>query len=359
MKIYTFNAADDTRVEILWSLRPKKRDKIFQNFITETEYIEVDSIQDCQVAIHPIRVFTPETLAFDSSVFDSVKEAKKYGKPLVIDATSDSDTFLDIPTANILRCGLYKSLQKPFETECPFWSNYRTYEGLNCLTILPKGKKPIVGFCGTTSSTGKLATITKFSSPTAITKWVLSQGSIAQKTDRRIVEGMSLQVRAMALRLLAANKGIDSHFDVTDDHTTYYAEDIANKVFLEDLFIKNTRKCDYVLCIRGSGNYSGRFYMALSAGRIPVVVDTDIVIPFESELNIVKIPTNSIESIGDFILEHFNNTTDQEFQEMKLKNQDAYNRFLAPEKFLTSFLNEVANIQPKIEGIKIQSVKVA
>jgi hypothetical protein len=107
MKIYTFDASENTRVEILWSLRPKNRDKLFDKFITETNYTEVDSIQNCQVAIYPKRVFNPETLAFDSSVFDAAREAEKYNKPLIIDATSDSDILLDIPTANILRCGLY------------------------------------------------------------------------------------------------------------------------------------------------------------------------------------------------------------------------------------------------------------
>jgi hypothetical protein len=145
MKIYTFDASENTRVEILWSLRPKNRDKLFDKFITETNYTEVDSIQNCQVAIYPKRVFNPETLAFDSSVFDAAREAEKYNKPLIIDATSDSDILLDIPTANILRCGLYRSLKKSFETECPFWSNYRTKKSLDSLGIPLKRQKPAVG----------------------------------------------------------------------------------------------------------------------------------------------------------------------------------------------------------------------
>ncbi|MGD1918377.1 MAG: hypothetical protein ACFCAD_05505, partial [Pleurocapsa sp.] len=119
MKIYTFNASDNNRVEILSPLRPKNRDQIFLNFIAETEYTEVNSIQECDVAIYPNRAYNPETLVFDNLVFDAAEKADKYSKPLIIDATSDSDEFLNIPTASILRCGLYKSLKKPFEVECP------------------------------------------------------------------------------------------------------------------------------------------------------------------------------------------------------------------------------------------------
>ena len=161
MKIFTLNASEDTRVEILWSLRPKNRDQIFAKYIAENNYTEVNSIQDCQVAIYPRKAFHPETLAFDSSAYDAAYEAEKYQKPLIIDATCDSDVFLDIPTAKILRCGLYKSLQQTFETECPFWSNFRTKSSLDLLKILPKQKKPAISFCGTTSSIGKLSQLGK------------------------------------------------------------------------------------------------------------------------------------------------------------------------------------------------------
>ncbi|WP_019509284.1 hypothetical protein [Pleurocapsa sp. PCC 7319] len=342
MKIYTFNAPDNTRVELLWSLRPKNRDKIFDKFITQTNYTEVNSIQNCHIAIYPQKAFNPETLVFDNSVFDAAMEADKYNRPLVIDGTSDSDVLLDIPTASILRCGLYKSLKKTFETECPFWSNYRTKIRLDTLKILPKGKKPAVGFCGTISSIGKLSSLGKIFLPNKISKLVLSQGKIARQIDIRLREGMSLQLRDTAIALLSSDSRIDSHFNISDPHKSYYFEDDSNRIFLENLFVDNMNKCDYTLCIRGTGNYSGRLYMTLNAGRIPVIIDTDVVIPYEEKLHILKVPVNSLEKIGDLILEHFEQTTEQELLEMKMGNRAAYNQFLAPEKFLPNFLQTVS-----------------
>lgn len=341
MKIYTFKASDNTRVELLWSLRPKNRDKMFEKFITQTHYTEVDSIQKCQLAIYPRKAFNPETLAFDNSVFDAAEEAEKYGKPLVIDGTSDSDVFLDIPKARILRCGLYKSLKKTFETECPFWSNYRTKISLDNLDILSKRKKPAVGFCGTISSIGKLSNLGKFFLPINITKSVLAQGKLARQIDIRIREGMSLQLRDKAIKLLASDRRIDSYFDVTSPRKSYYVTDDSNRINLENLFIENMNKCDYTLCVRGTGNYSGRIYMALNAGRIPVVIDTDIVIPFEDKLHMLSVPIKYLEKIGDIILEHFEQITEQELIAMKMHNRAVYNQFLAPEKFLPNFLNNV------------------
>jgi|GEM_PF-1377138 len=347
MKIFTFNATENTRVEILWSLKPHNRDKIFAKFIANHHHTEVSSIQECDLAIYPHKAFVPETLAFDDAVFDAARLAEKYGKPIIIDAASDSDVFLNIPSADILRCGLYRSLKKPFEIECPYWSNDRTKQGLDTLDISSKGKKPAIGFCGTTSSMGKLANLTKRIVPSTVTKLVLSQGKLARRIDPRIVEGMSLQLRETAMQTIAADSRLETAFEVTNNHQSYYVKDESNKIALEDLFIANTNKSDYVLCVRGSGNYSGRFYMALNAGRIPIVIDTDVVIPYEDRFHLLKVPLDSLDNLGEIILKHFNSVSEAEFQAMKLKNRQAYHHFLAPEKFFPKFLAKCAKLAHK------------
>lgn len=352
MKIYTFNAAEDTRVEMLWSLRSKNRDKIFSQFIAENRYIEVDSIQDCDVAIYPNKAFTPETLAFDRSVYQAAQSAQTYRKPLIIDATSDSDVLLDIPWANILRNGLYKSLKKSFETECPYWSNERTKRGLDSLDVSPKGKKPVIGFCGTTSSRGKLANLSKFIVPDAVTRLVLSQGKLSRRLDPRIIEGMSLQLRETAMKILAIDSRLEVCFDVTNNRQSYYVRNESNKIALENLFINNTDKSDYVLCVRGGGNFSGRFYMALNAGRIPVVIDTDGVIPYEEQLHLIKVPVNSLNKLPEVIAEHFATTTEQELQEMKQENRLIYHQLLSPEKFLPKYIRQCCK---QTSGVTVSS----
>jgi len=341
MNIYTFGALDNTRVEILWALKPNDRDKIFAKYIHQADFVEVDRLEDCEIAIYPQRVFDPETLEFDDNVYDAAILAQKHQKPLIIDATSDSDIFVDIPSAYILRCGLYRSLKRPFETECPFWSNYRTKTKLDALEILAKPEKPTVGFCGTTASMGNLSNVTKSYTPNAIALFFLSQGKRASKIDIRLREGMSLKLRETAIKLLTLDNRINSNFSLTNNHKSYYCQDEDNRITLENLFIENTNKSDYVLCVRGTGNYSGRFYMALNAGRIPIVLDTDIVIPFEDQLHLIKVPMNSLNNISDIILEHFENTTEQEFREIKTQNRAAYHQFLAPENFFPNFINSI------------------
>jgi len=346
MKIYTFNALGNTPVELLWPLRPKNRDKAFEKLIAETSLVEVNSLKDCDIAIYPHKAFSPQDLTFNSSVYDAVQKAQNFDKPLIIDATCDSDVPLNIPTANILRFGLYRSLKQSFETERPYWSNQKTKADLESLAILPRSQKPRISFCGTTSSLGKWFKIGK-ALPMPLIKTVLSQGKTSRMFHIRVQKGMSHKVRETAVKLLEADTRIDSYFDITNALPDYYHPDNIYREKLENMFVENISKCDYALCVRANGNYSGRFYMALNAGRIPVVIDTDVTIPFENKLHLVKVPVTALDNIGDFILEHFARTSDRDFIEMKKQNREAYNQFLAPEKFIPSYLTKCASLTGK------------
>lgn len=346
MKIYTFNASGNTPVELLWPLRPQNRDRAFEKLIAETSWVEVNSIKDCDLAIYPQKAFSPQDLTFNSSVYDAVQKAQNFDKPLIIDATCDSDVPLNIPTAHILRFGLYKSLKQPFETERPYWSNQKTKHDLESLGILRRSQKPRISFCGTTSSAGKLFKVGK-ALPMPLIKTALSQGKTSRMFHIRIQKGMSHKVRETAVKRLEADTRIESYFDITNALPDYYHPDNIYREKLENMFVENISKCDYALCVRANGNYSGRFYMALNAGRIPVVVDTDVTLPFESQLHVVKVPVTALDKIGDFIVEHFEKTSDRDFMEMKRQNRETYNQFLAPDKFIPSYLTKCASLSAK------------
>lgn len=54
-------------------------------------------------------------------------------------------------------------------------------------------------------------------------------------------------------------------------------------------FFNSVRGSRYVICPRGDGNQSLRFYETLSAGRVPILIDTRIKLPLEDRLNYSKI----------------------------------------------------------------------
>ena len=68
-------------------------------------------------------------------------------------------------------------------------------------------------------------------------------------------------------------------------------------------FDDNLRSATYALCIRGAGNFSARFYEALSFGRVPLFVDTRCVLPLEDDIDwrhhCVWVDRSDVGRIGD------------------------------------------------------------
>lgn len=343
MKVYTFGAAQDTPVEFLYSLRSEHRDPVFQQFIDRHPWQETKKITDCDIAIFPYKAFNPENLQRNDNCFMAVQTAKAYNKPILIDATSDCDASLELPSAQVLRFGLYRTLQQPYETERPYWFPKHTYEDLLSLPITPVNQ-PIVGFCGTTSSIGKLFKVGK-ALPLAVSKKLLSQGKFAKTIDIRIKKGMSHTLRAKCLEALTKDPRVTDLFDITNQLQDYYNPANLNRKLLEQKFITNMGGCLYNLCVRANGNYTSRFYMALIAGRIPLVLDTDGIFPWEEKLHMVKVPVQQLERIGDFVLEHFERYSDRALMSMQQENREVYQKYMAPHKFIPNFIESVIDRQ--------------
>jgi len=339
MKVYTFGADQKTPVELLYSLCSEHRDAFFQQFIDRHPWQEVKKIQDCDVAIFPQKAFDPENLQRNDLCFAAVQTAKAYNKPLIIDATSDADTPLDLASAHVLRFGIYRSLHKPYETERPYWFSQNTYQDLSSLPIRPP-QHPLVGFCGTTYSEGKWFKLSR-ALPLGISKKLLSQGKSAQPLDIRVKKGMSHSLRAKCLDILAKDSRVKDVFDVTNQLRDYYNPANSNRQLLEQKFVTNMGSCLYNLCVRANGNYTSRFYMALIAGRIPLVLDTDCVFPWEEKVHMVKVPVQELDRIGDFVIQHFESFSDRALLEMQQENREIYQKYMAPHKFIPNFVESV------------------
>ena len=53
-------------------------------------------------------------------------------------------------------------------------------------------------------------------------------------------------------------------------------------------FVDNIVQNIYTMCVRGAGNFSLRFFEVLSAGRIPLIIDTDLPLPMTDVIDYKK-----------------------------------------------------------------------
>jgi hypothetical protein len=61
--------------------------------------------------------------------------------------------------------------------------------------------------------------------------------------------------------------------------------DLAAKLKAKRDFHQSLKDCSFALCMRGAGNFSYRLYEALSFGAVPLLIDTDTVLPFEKVID--------------------------------------------------------------------------
>jgi hypothetical protein len=86
-------------------------------------------------------------------------------------------------------------------------------------------------------------------------------------------------------------------------------------------YIQHLIDATYVVCPRGTENYSYRLYETLSFGRVPVILDTQVVLPEEIDWEklCVRIPYSSMTQIYDVIRDDYESRDAAEF----LQRQDA------------------------------------
>ena len=113
-------------------------------------------------------------------------------------------------------------------------------------------------------------------------------------------------LRSRSLRRLAADPRVDDRFIIRDRYRAGAADE-ATRARTGEEFDANLRSATYALCVRGTGNFSARFYEALSLGRVPLFVDTRCVLPFEDEIDwwahTVWLDRSEVDAIGDRLVD--------------------------------------------------------
>jgi len=100
-------------------------------------------------------------------------------------------------------------------------------------------------------------------------------------------------------------------------------------------FLKNMNDNLYSVCVRGGGNYSFRLGESLMMGRIPVLIDTDCILPFENEIpydtNCVRIKPENFDRIFDVIQEYHDKHTEQELIAIQKQNREIWEQYFIPQ----------------------------
>lgn len=244
---------------------------------------EMSNFQDCDYLISC--KFYAETTSDPKIIQSNLSYYEKIYKKVIVFLICDWTNEFDIPYNVLLfRTSLYKTKKHFNEFLLPYvWE-----EITEPFKVLKKTKKPIVGFCG--------------------------------RVD---------QHREKLINGLENNEHIEKNFILKKE---YWGGNPHNINLIEQ-FTKNVILSHFTVCNRGNGNYSMRFYQVLSAGRIPVLIDTDLIFPFEDKINwrkIIIIGSDENEVIN-MILKWW---AKKDIEEIQRKCKEVYETYFNRKNFL-------------------------
>ena len=131
------------------------------------------------------------------------------------------------------------------------------------------------------------------------------------------------------------------------DHADLETEIIVTPAFVQSeqnkkRYMDHLEKMTYVICPRGIENFSFRVYEALRYGRVPVIIDTEMVLPEKINWDriSVRVPYQSLDKIYDIIVDDYNSRSVREFVERQ-RAAFATMKDLDSMRWLTDLLRDV------------------
>jgi hypothetical protein len=299
------------------------------------------TMTDCDVVVYPYDYRDgPETAQVAA-------EARKAGKPCLFLSGDETLPPSQLAYGTLYRNSIFKRL--PHERTLPVFilDAWEECGGAPAAAVLPWEPVPRIGFCGYTGTrVSRMAYRTLGSLASGFAGFSPLAARIA--TAKQKAEG--LEFRAAVLDAMQRDNRLRCEFIPRAQYLGYaplaaFTKDhplsAERRVFLANLFA-----CPYNLTLRGKGNHSVRFYEILSAGRIPLFVNTNCVLPLEQEIDwrthLLWVEDSDLPCIGEKILFAHNRNDADAFQEMQARNRRMWQERLRPEPFFRHVLETLA-----------------
>jgi hypothetical protein len=267
-----------------------------------------------------------------------VEMARKARKTVVVFFLSDSDEMVPIENAVIFRTSFYRSRRVSNEFAMPAWSEDFTEKYFaSQLPVRAKREKPTVGFCGVAVP------------PKASFKWrrrnILIWGAnLLGLSKARTNTGRVLRTKVM--HVLSQSPQVETNFIVRERffaraHLPNGTTDYDTLQRTRQEYVQNMVDSDYVICVRGAGNFSYRLYETLSCGRIPLFIDTDCVLPYDwlvdwKQLS-VWVDARDMDKIVERVVEFHEALSPEGFRDLQMACRKFWEDWLSPVGFFANF----------------------
>lgn len=310
--------------------------ELFDTFSYDTRfYTFTDDIESADAILVPYRLdwFRRK----DQDVLAECKAlAKSHTLPLLADGLGDGETPMGEENAYVLRYGGYRFFTKDMSTwglpphirwepnriEIPTQADDLLLRCNNGeLTLRKKtDTKPVVGFAGMTWTT--------FKNMLGERKRELPF-YIRGLSDRRFF-AMSQGIfwRRKALRVLRLSKRVTLNSKARSFFSGSTITVQGNIRDVQKEFVETILNSDYALDVRGYANASVRLFEILSLGRIPVIIDTERILPFSDVVDYntfsLIVDFRDVRKLPQIIADFHASLTPEQFEQMQRNAREAY-----------------------------------
>lgn len=264
--------------------------------------------------------------AYLDRVYALAREKGK--KVLLFDYTDYVERESGAPeNAVLFRVSAYRHHKRKNEIIMPYF-----VEDFGALPFSQRSSRPVVGFCGLSRYAGRVRALR------ASVRWILLRAALAMRSDALPAShrgGVFWRMRA--LEALRRTPALRTAFIERSGYSLHRDSVPGQPERIRAEFVNNLRECHFALCVRGDANGSQRFYEALSAGRIPLFLDTDCVLPLEElagyDQAIVRVPDSAFSSLGERALEWYAEKDESGFLDAQKRGRALFREYLRLDRF--------------------------
>ena len=314
---------------------------MFDHYAPDTrQYGITDDIDAADMVLAPYR--HNWLMRTDSALLATcIQTARTANLPLLVDGMGDIEHPVEAPGVNVfvLRYSGYRFLPDPTRVQAPLTVDdllERCRDGVLEIRKKQEGK-PKVGFAGwaTLTLSQRLKTLIK--------ELPVRARAVLNPKYRTCTKGVLWRVRALSLlgrsplvSLIAKERKTFSASPKTVGGDMRELREEMVRVILES---------DYALDVRGDGNNSGRLFEILSLGRIPVILDTERILPFADRVDYSSfaliVDFRDLPRLPERIAEFHESISPERFEEMQRNARSAFVQYFRVDAIMKTLVPEL------------------
>lgn len=264
------------------------------------------------------------------------QKALDRGKRVVLFFTGDrSHEPVPFPKAWVFREGAYRSQRTGQEFVLPAFAEdllQAIDRSPGEVALRPYQPVPTLGFCGL----AKPVTL-----KTRVKDMVYHGVMLYRQGRWEVSPHLGEDLRIKALKVAGNSECIKANFIIRTSSVFLGANSPEQRQKSRQDYIDNLLNSDYILCCRGSGNFSFRVYETLSMGRIPVIIDTDSCFPYDFCVDwrrfAVWVSMKELDQLPQKIVEFHGQFSPQEFAQLQHSCRELWQSRLSPIGFFSHF----------------------